>query len=361
MNVMQGFAIRSGQGDYEVAFPADLEALVGELDRGPALVVADRRVLDRYGEALAPALGRRAVHAVDANEDEKTLEGVGRLLSFLQREGATKQTRLIAIGGGIVQDLVAFSSHVYYRGLRWTFAPTTLLAMCDSCIGAKCGINLGAFKNQLGVFHAPSRVLVCSSFLDTLPDADVRSGYGEILKLLLTGPRSQFEALVEVVDAQGFRNARLMELVRESLLVKKEVIESDEYERDLRRILNYGHTFGHALEAITEHEIPHGAAVAWGCDLANYLARERGLLSPEDYALVHAFIARHFAVRLTRALDADALIAAARRDKKVADGKLVLVLPRAPGRLEIVPVDFDERLRADVATYLERESVVRGG
>jgi 3-dehydroquinate synthase len=202
-------------------------------------------------------------------------------------------------------------------------------------------------------------VLIALDFLETLSDREVQSGYGEIIKLTLTGSSEDFDALTESVNAGGLRNERLAELVHRSLRVKQRVIEEDEYELDLRRILNYGHTFGHALEALTTHEIPHGTAVAWGCDLVNFIARERGLLSADDYTRIHAFLERHWRFELSRPVDVDALIDGTRRDKKVVDGKLTLILLAGPGDLRIVKTDFDDRLREEVSRYLGGDSVVR--
>jgi 3-dehydroquinate synthase len=280
------------------------------------------------------------------------------VLDFLQQNNATKQTVVIAIGGGVIQDIATFSAHLYYRGIRWIYIPTTLLGMCDSCIGAKCGINLNSFKNQLGVFHSPHRVLICLPFLETLSDAEIVSGYGEILKLLLTGSAEQFALLVKSVEKEGLRNSQLSRLIYESLLVKKGVIEKDEYEQDLRRILNYGHTFGHALEAITHHGIPHGKAIAWGIDLVNFMAKERGLLSPGEYDSIHIFIRKHFTHRLPQAVSARELIDASRRDKKVADGKVNLILLRTIGELQIVPTVFDARLEEEVGRHLDQKDVL---
>jgi len=230
--------------------------------------------------------------------------------------------------------------------------------MCDSCIGAKCGINLNNFKNQLGVFHSPHRVLICLPFLETLSDTEILSGYGEIIKLLLAGSAEQFALLRESVEKDGLRNPRLSRLIYESLNVKKRVIEEDEYERDLRRILNYGHTFGHALEAISHHGIPHGKAVAWGVDLVNYIAVERGLLDRAEYDSIHAFIQKHFAHRLPRSVSAVELIDASKRDKKVADGKVNLILLRTAGELQIVPTAYDAQLQQEVERHLAKQHVL---
>jgi len=356
----QHLLIHAGQGDYSVEFLADLPTLFRQLTETPAgIVLVDAQVAQIYHTFLASLESGRPVLCVPATEDEKTMEGISRVLAFLQRHNATKQTTVLAIGGGVIQDIATFSAHIYYRGIKWFYAPTTLLGMCDSCIGAKCGINLGAFKNQIGVFHAPSRVYICSAFLRSLPDADVRSGYGEILKLLLTGSREQFALMRRALTCGGLRNPHLDDLIRESLLVKRQVIEEDEYETDRRRIMNYGHTFGHSLEAVTQHALPHGLAVAWGVDLANYLSWKRGLLSECDFRAIHEVIAEQFSFRLSNGVTAEQVVDGARRDKKVSNGRVNLILPAAPGDLRIVPTSFDAQLIQEVAAYLEEYSVVR--
>lgn len=353
--------IRSGQGDYRVDFVARLDDLLPRLlDIPRPLVLADRTIARVYGQALAPLFERYPVLLLDATEDEKTLAGITKVVNWLQQGNATRQSVLLTVGGGIIQDIATFASHAYYRGISWMFVPTTLLSQCDSCIGAKCGINLNAFKNQLGVFHAPAQVVICAQFLDTLADQDVASGYGEILKLLYTGSRADFDTLKHAVERGGLRNPDLLALIRASLEFKKRVIEEDEYEKDLRRILNYGHTFGHALEALTAHEVPHGLAVAWGIDLVNYLATRRGLLAETDYQEVHAFIQRHLPWRLKQSVAAAALIQGSRRDKKVADGQVSLILAERPGSLKIVKTPFDRRLEEEVADYLAHHNVFAG-
>jgi 3-dehydroquinate synthase len=373
--------IASAQGDYAVEFFASIEeALAAAARIDDPFFLVDRNVRALYRDELAFLEDARTLE-LDATEDEKTLAGVGRVVEFLQRNNATKKSTVVAIGGGIIQDLATFSSHIYYRGIRWAFVPTTLLSMSDSCIGAKCGINLGAFKNQLGVFQSPSAVLIATGFIRTLSDHDVASGHGEILKLMLTAdpggtggaphtPRSLDSArddtggelyakLKQIVDAEGLRTEKLPELIYDSLAVKKQVIEEDEYEADLRRILNYGHTFGHALESLTAHEVPHGHGVAWGIDLVNHIAVSRGLLDRATFDDIHAFVGRHSRFRLSRRITAAELLAAARRDKKAAGGTVNLILLERPGSLKIVPVPFAD-LDEPVAEYLEHFDAFRG-
>jgi 3-dehydroquinate synthase len=358
---MQPLVIKSGQGDYAVEFLPHVEAVTDALRQEPrAVLVVDRIVAESYAKELAPALECFPSLLLDATEDEKTLNGVAKVATWLQQHNCNKQCVPVAIGGGIIQDVVSFTAHVYYRGLRWLYVPTTLLSMSDSCIGAKCCINLNTYKNQLGAFHAPARVLLCTTFTDTLSNQDVASGYGEILKLMFTGSAEHFRKLEKCVKSGGLRNVDLPSLTCDSLAVKKSIIEVDEYETGLRRILNYGHTFGHALEGLTDHEIPHGLAVAWGMDLVNYLAVRRGLLAEADFRMMHQFIADHLPFRLSRPLAAADLIRYAKRDKKVADGQVNLILAEKPGKLHVVKTPFDARLEEQITDYVTHHNVYAG-
>lgn len=356
---MKELLIQSSQGAYPVRFFADIPALLAEIAKVPrTLLLIDRNVAHAYGPVLAGLMGQVPTCEVHATEDEKTLEGCARVLSFMQQHNATRQTVLLVMGGGIVQDIATLCAHLYYRGVAWHYFPTTLLGMADSCIGAKASINFNKFKNQLGVFHSPASVGICPDFVATLPDTEVRSGWGEIVKLHLAGSAAHFARVTAVLDREGWRSRNLIDLIFASLQVKKDVIEVDEFDNGIRRTLNYGHTFGHALEAITDHGIPHGLAVAWGMDLVNFLARERGLLAPEGYAAIHRLLAAHFPWKLSRPVTVEQLLDATKRDKKLRDGKLNLVLLRQPGQLVIEPQDYDTGLATHLHTYLTKHSIV---
>ena len=356
---METLIIHSGQGNYQVDFFPDLQRLFIALEHAPlSVAVIDRKVAGLYTKELEPVFARLPVLLLDATEEEKTLLGVEEVLAFLQDHDATRQSVVLAIGGGIIQDIVAFAAKIYYRGLKWIFVPTTLLAMSDSCIGAKCNVNFRSFKNQIGAFHSPVRILICARFIHTLSGNDIQSGYGEIFKLMLTGSQSMFNDFVAALEQGELSNNELQQFIEHSLKVKQKVIEVDEYEQDVRRILNYGHTFGHALEALSHYEIPHGCAVAWGVDLANYISWKMGLLSAQDFEKIHLEIETHFHFHLSQAIDPYALIRTARRDKKAAQGKINLVLLRSPGQLEIVPIPFDDQLERWILNYLENYKVV---
>jgi 3-dehydroquinate synthase len=360
MTTLKPLHIKSGQGIYNVEFIRTIESVDERFFlNNDCRIIIDRRVYNLYSEALSPLLQRFPAYIIDATEREKTIDGVTRVWDFLQSTNSIKSTEIIAIGGGIIQDLVQFASHNYYRGIRWHHLPTTLLSQADSCIGAKCGINHGAYKNQLGAFHSPTSVLISSEFLQTLDITDIQSGYGEILKLYLTGSDPEDFADLE----NKFYDSEMSQLVdeniiRRSLEIKQEIIEQDEYELDLRRVLNYGHTFGHALETITRNLVPHGIAVAWGIDLVNYIALCRCKITPDHFHRIHKFILTHFKTNIFCSISAETLIAATRRDKKVEGNLVNLILPTGIGTLCIEPVEFDAKLVKNVCDYLDRHNAL---
>lgn len=229
--------------------------------------------------------------------------------------------------------------------------------MCDSCIGAKVGINFNNYKNQLGFFYSPTKVLVYTGFLDTLTDFDISSSYGEILKLSLTGPNPFFNKLISALSKEGFKNSGIDNFIYKSLLIKKHYIEIDEYDIGLRRKLNYGHTFGHALETVTDYEIPHGLAVAWGVDLANWISFQRGLLKEGDFLRIHELIKQYFKFTISKKVSAPELCNFMKRDKKVAVDKINLILLKKLGILKIVPATIDNALELLVSEYLRNINI----
>jgi 3-dehydroquinate synthase len=350
--------VHSGLGDYSATFfPSIRESVEAFGGQSSLYVLIDRNVWQQFGPSIQPAVENRPLMLINATEEAKTLEGVSAVATWLQQNKATKQSHLLAIGGGIVQDIAAFTSHCYYRGIRWSYLPTTLLAMSDSCIGAKCGINHNGFKNHLGVFQAPQRVHIATEFLEGVDDVHVKSGYGEILKLLITGSQEDFAFLEAALAPPGssLRSSHLPEFIRRSLANKRTIIEQDEFETDLRRILNYGHTFGHALENLSGYEVPHGLAVAWGIDVVNHIAVRKGLLSPGYAARIRAFIKTHLAFEMQYVPKADVLVEATKSDKKVdAAGVNLVLLHESPFGLRVVSQPYDANLRLWVQEYFDQ-------
>ena len=357
--------IRSLQWDYPVEFFERIdEAVAGSVDgigagSSETFVVCDENVAQLHREALSGLLDNFPTLILPATEETKSFEGVGRLVDWLIENRAVRSSTIIAIGGGCIQDLVSFTAHLYYRGISWVFLPTTVLSQSDSCIGAKSGINVLPFKNQLGVLHSPRRVLIAAEFLETLPDIEVASGYGEIVKLSVTSSRHFLPLLEAALAEGGIRNPHLLALTRASLAAKQEIIEEDEYESDLRRILNYGHSFGHALEAIAGHQVPHGLGVLWGIDIINRLGVQWGVTSPGVAARLSTVIRENFDYSLPLLPTADALVDMVARDKKVAHGKMHFALLVDEGEFVIDPRPLDDELRSQVREYLETDFVFR--
>lgn len=354
--VSASLTVRSGQGDYDVVSCATLEDAAAVTQPDEAFAVVDEHVY-----ALHPDLSKlydlERTFMLAATEEEKTLQGVERVCRFLQQRSASKRSYLAVIGGGITQDIGTFAAHIYYRGIPFTYVPTTLLSMADSCIGAKCAVNLGDFKNQLGFFQSPARVVVWPGFLRTLAQDDVRSGFGEIVKLAITAGPDDFEWLENRLNERGFDLTEVQPAILRSLETKRTIIEQDEYEKDLRKTLNYGHTFGHALESITHHEVPHGLAVAWGVDLANFVAMRLGVLDERTFERIHALLASHFSFVARNPYDAQTIAAAMRRDKKAAGDTVTLILPERLGSLRLVSTKLDSALEAHIAEYLSSMNI----
>jgi 3-dehydroquinate synthase len=341
------FWVRTETSGYEVTLapqrPGPTEvvgALLAEL--GHPLVVADAAVLRHH---LPGGLGSVPCLAVEATEATKSLEGVASVLEFLAEQKAGRSSVVVAMGGGVVQDVTGLACGIFKRGLPWYYVPTTLLAQADSCIGSKTGVNFRRTKNLLGLFSAPERVVSHPGFLATLPPEDLRSGLGEIFKLCVTGGASCLERLEASLPAALDGDLRVIrELAALALAVKRPVIEADERDRGVRRALNFGHSVGHAVEAATGYAVPHGTAVVLGALVECALSAERGLLArpvEERLRKVARALVTEDQVRRVEAVEPGQLFAALEGDKKVEGVVLKLAVPVDLGAIELVDLRLD--------------------
>jgi 3-dehydroquinate synthase len=329
-----------------------------------ARLLADERVHELHLGGLALDPGRRLL--LRASEETKSLTGgVVPVVDWLAEAGMTKSDPLVVVGGGIVQDIAGFAALLFKRGIPWTYLPTTLLSQCDSCIGAKAGVNHGRYKNQLALFSAPRDVVVDPAFLATLAEEELRSGLGEILKLHLTGGPHFVERFAAALDAAP-AGLPSLEAIRAltwgALVVKRAVIERDEFELDLRRALNYGHTIGHALENLSGFAIPHGKAICLGMAIVNQVAVNRGILAPAAHAAVLRLVDRVVDDRARQALgrlDLGQLRDALSRDKKNTGSTLNLVVMAEVGRLAFLAVENDDRFASELGEIVR--SLAAGG
>ena len=315
-------------------------------------VLIDARVAELHEATIAPLLSATSVQLIDATEDQKSMERMPVFMSRLLEARVRRGHRLLAVGGGIVQDIVCFIAATLLRGIEWRFIPTTLLAQADSCIGSKSSINVGKTKNAVGTYTPPGEICVWPDFLDTLDGRDVRSGIGEMLKVhAIDGPES-FSRIAGDYELLTTDRAVLLEYIRRSLGIKRELIELDEFDRGLRNVLNYGHSFGHAIESATGFAIPHGIAITIGMDMANFVAACLGTASRGPFERMHPTLQRNFAGYERREIPLGRLLDALGTDKKNTDAGLRVVLPDAHGRIHVVDQRPDERFMTACAEYL---------
>ena len=359
-NTYDSLKVKSDSGNYEVAFFRTLEELK-KFSNLPEhyLVICDKNIFIKYESSIVSAFNS-PFYIIDSNESAKTLDGVQLFSKWLIENGAHKKTTIVAIGGGVVQDIATFTSHIFYRGIDLIFIPTTLLSQADSCIGAKCGINILPFKNQLGVFHSPKLVMIVEEFLLTLTETDIISGFGEILKLSVTGPNHFFHTLLEYLEENKFSCKEILPIIKSSLSAKLAIIEEDEFELDLRRILNYGHSFGHSLESSTKNQVPHGHAVLFGMDIINYLGVKWGITSESYYEKFTESLSKYFSsFRVPKNITAEILVSGLRNDKKAEKTFINFAVPINIGEIIIQKVPLNSDLIKLVDEYMNEKSVFR--
>ena len=349
-------AIESHKGPYEVVFEDDaLERLAGAVPEG-AHVIIDDRVAELYEAELGPVLAQPSVLRLEAREESKSLERFPAYVEHLVGRGVRRDHRLVAIGGGIIQDITCFLAATLLRGMEWHFYPTTLLAQADSCIGSKSSINCSQAKNILGTFTPPGRVVISARFLDTLDERDVRSGVGEMLKVhAIEGPGA-FDQIAADYEMLFKDRAVMIDYIHRSLAIKKRYIEEDEFDLGRRNAFNYGHSFGHAIEAATGFAIPHGIAVTIGMDMANFAAARFGIGTDEHFRRMHPTLKDNYRDFENHPIPAAPFLDAISKDKKnIGSGTVALILPDAEGRLSKDTYANDGAFAAHCADYLERE------
>ncbi|MBU2510518.1 iron-containing alcohol dehydrogenase [bacterium] len=352
------FRVKSSIHDYDVIFSESFcENLKKDIEK-PCAVIIDKNVFDIYGKALESVVEDLPVYCLEVNENNKSLKTIEEIVIFLIENGFKKTHHLIAIGGGITQDITCFIAMTLFRGVKWFFYPTTLLSQCDSCIGSKSSINVLPFKNQLGSFYPPSKIVIDVSFTESLDKKEILSGLGEAIKVHYLDEEFRFEKIFKNYSLALTDRNKLEEVVYDSLIIKKKVIEIDEYDRDYRNIMNYGHTFGHALESVTRYQLPHGMAVAFGMGIVNYLSRELGFLESADFEKMELLVKENTKGIEFRIEDLDELWEALKKDKKNVDEDVVFILTRGFGKMFKHKLPLDESLKKKITLYLEEIKLI---
>ena len=335
--------VTSRQGTYPVLIGSGLAADVPRLldeARLPArrFVVSTSRIWRAHERRLARICRPADLILLPDGERYKTLHTVSRIYDALIRAEADRASTIVAIGGGVVGDMAGFAAATYLRGVSLAQVPSTLLAQVDSSIGGKVGVNHALGKNLIGAFYPPGIVVADPLLLATLPRREFRSGLYEVVKYGVIASRGLFDRVTEGLPAIFAREPAVLEpVVAESCRIKAGVVEADEHEQGPRRVLNFGHTAGHALEALTRYRrFLHGEAVALGMLVAAELAVARGAMPDDDRQRLARTIMQMGPVPPLGDLSAAQAIEIIRRDKKVVAGSLHFVLPLGIGQVSIV-------------------------
>jgi 3-dehydroquinate synthase len=314
------FVVTSHPKNYKVSF----KKFSNDFKDNDILLI-DKNVKEKYN------INHNKIIVVEATEKNKSIETVLDISQKLTDYNFDKGNNLIVIGGGILQDLGAFTGKIFKRGINWIYYPTTLLSQCDSCIGGKTALNFKSNKNQLALFSAPNEVIIDLDFLDTLKEEDMISGYGEIVKLFLIGGNYY---------ADNYDNFNLKELIYHSLMIKKAVIDYDEFENNERKSLNLGHSFGHIIEPMTDYKISHGKAVMLGTLIINKLFFNENK--------TNHLISKFTSLVEIKNLDKSLLVRNLKTDKKVKNGNITFVVIEKPGITKFIKRTIDENLEKDL-------------
>ena len=352
------FSVKSSPCDYNVTVKREIDPvkeIQALMDENPHnLLLVDKNVYELYFSDLKVASER--IYKAEATELFKNINGVLEVISFLERNEFTKQEKLIVVGGGIIEDVGAFVGACFKRGIKWIFYPTTLLSMCDSCIGGKTGINHNNTKNLLALFSAPKEVIINIEFLKTLSDFDIKSGMGEILKLLVTGGEKPLEVYErEVINGKVKSFDSYKPLILSSLSVKRAVVEEDEFEKNYRRSLNYGHTLGHAIESLSNYTIPHGQAVIIGMVMVNKLALNRGLLNQKDYDYCQRLSKELLGQTVMKKVNLNGMDKLLKQDKKTLGNKVLFVIIEKLGYTKFFSIENTNELLEELEIIKEQE------
>jgi 3-dehydroquinate synthase len=327
------FKVVSSTGEYGVHIGHDvLNSKIG--DPAQQIIICDKFFASTY-----QALGLKVI-SIEAVETSKSLDQMSEVIIALCNLGANRNTTVLAIGGGVIQDIATFVASVYMRGLEWDYLPTTLLGMVDSCIGGKSSINVGKYKNLIGNFYAPENIYIDLQFLDTLSAEQKIAGLCEAVKICFAHTGIAFERYISLSPSATSSPEIFQELISLSLVTKRWFIEIDEHDHKERQLLNFGHTFGHAIEGAANFAIPHGIAVGMGMLAAIECARLYGhfTTSPARVTLLESYTTALLASIAdlplwTRQIAVDELMERFNADKKHTGTHYAVIVPDAAGHL----------------------------
>lgn len=331
----ESFKIKSSQNSYDVEIINEgYLSKISDLSSPKSIIICDAFVAQSYGICDISA----NVITVDSNESVKDIDNISDVISKIKSYGLKRDGLLIAVGGGVIQDITCFIASIYMRGIKWLYFPTTFLGMCDSCIGGKSSINVGDAKNLVGTFYPPERITIDSAFCKTLPKFEIFSGLFEAVKILFATKirDSDFDKYQELFNITKL-DKNFNEIINCTIRAKKWFIEVDEFDKKERQLLNFGHCFGHAIESASKYQIPHGIAVGLGMLWAVYFSKKIHNIDDIDYINVFVTIILNILKNNTKYietlmnLESPDILAFFKNDKKHSFDKYSVVLPNLDG------------------------------
>ena len=318
-------------------------------------LITNEEIADLYLSEISQTLTSfdLKVLVLPEGESQKNLETVQNAIKFLSDNGIDRQASIIAFGGGVVGDISGFVASSYMRGIKFLQVPTTLLAQVDSSVGGKTGVNTRKGKNLIGAFYQPSAVIADTRFLETLESERFSEGLAEVIKYGLIRDRDFFEWLeVNISEILSLDSKAMAHLIERCCQIKAEVVSQDEREGSVRAILNFGHTFGHAIESLTEYSVySHGEAVAMGMIMASNMSQKMGMLSSEDTKRIKNLIESMNLPVSSPDLDKNDFFESMKRDKKAQDGEIRLILLENIGSAKITSDYPKEVLMKTISEY----------
>jgi len=338
---MKKVKVELGSYSYDIRVGSGLLSRIGLWLKerefsGKAVIITDTTVEGLYAEALERSLANAGfdvtILEVPSGEEQKSLETAGRLYDDLTEAYTERTNPVLALGGGVIGDLAGFVAATYMRGVPLVQVPTTLLAQVDSSIGGKTALDHGQLKNMIGLFYQPIMVVADIDTLRTLPEIELTNGLAEVIKSAVIRNRNLFNFLdINMNKARELHPSVMETIVLETARIKAEIVEKDEKETDLRRILNYGHTIGHAIETVSNFELKHGQAVAIGMVAAAKISSRVGVLDEGEVVKLENIIEKAGLPTEMPDLDKEAVMEAMQHDKKVLQDRIRFVLLRSIG------------------------------
>ena len=338
--------IKSKIHNYDVLFENNLGSILKKIP-DDSIFLVDKKVKHLY---LNNFLKNKIFFCVDSNENSKDFIQLKKYINFFIKN-VSKETKVYAIGGGVVQDITSFLCSIYKRGVEWTFIPTTIISQADSCIGGKTSINFNGIKNQLGNFYPPQKIILNPEFIEGLSKNQLYSGLGEMGHYFLLSNYKDYNFYKKnLIKINSKIKINIYDLIFKSLKIKKIFIEKDEFDKNERLKLNYGHTFGHAIEKLTK--LPHGIAVAHGMNMANYVSLGFGFISQKKYKEMNETLNYIINDYKIENINLERLMQLLKKDKKRTKKNIRVILTKNIGNMFLYTISNEKKLKLILKKYL---------